>query len=91
MANICIHCFVTGKVQGVFFRYNTRLVARNLGLTGWVKNLDDVRVELIACGEKNKVEQLYEWLFTGPIDAKITTVERIQTEWQEFDQFESIH
>ena len=91
MANIAIHCFVTGKVQGVFFRYSTRLKAKNLRLTGWVKNLTDGRVELVACGEKEQVELLYQWLHKGPINASVTLVERNDIAWQEYERFDSIH
>ena len=84
-----MHCFVSGKVQGVFFRYGTKLKAQKLGLTGWVKNLSDGRVELIACGEKEQVEQLHKWLFKGPIEAHVTNVERKDTALQDHESFES--
>ena len=48
-----INCFVSGRVQGVGFRMATSRQSKLLGLTGWVKNLDDGRVEVYACGEEN--------------------------------------
>lgn len=89
MANICIHCFVSGKVQGVFFRYSTKVKAEELGLTGWVRNLQDNRVELIACGEEQQIKQFYDWLNIGPSQANVTNLERTEVPWQDFQSFES--
>lgn len=73
---IGIHCFVSGKVQGVWFRASTKEEAERLNLTGWVKNLPDGRVEVMACGKKEQVEQLWEWLQKGPRLAKVDKVDR---------------
>jgi acylphosphatase len=70
----CIHCVVSGRVQGVFFRASTRDVALRLGLTGWVRNLPDGRVEVIASGPPNEVEQLRRWLERGPPRAMVSDV-----------------
>ncbi|MDR3492222.1 MAG: acylphosphatase [Gammaproteobacteria bacterium] len=70
----CIHCFVSGLVQGVCFRANTVTEAKALQLTGWVKNLPDGRVEVLACGEKVNVLKLYEWLQQGPVHARVSGV-----------------
>lgn len=69
---ICVHCFVSGKVQGVWFRASTKSEAELLGITGWAKNLPDGRVEVMACGAKEKVAQLCEWLKQGPEHARVT-------------------
>jgi len=84
---ICIHCFVSGKVQGVFYRGNTEKTAISLGLKGWVKNLDDGRVELMACGPEDKIEELKSWLRKGPVAARVddVTVENVKA--QDFEAF----
>ena len=83
------HIFVSGKVQGVFFRHNTRQKAKDMGLTGWVKNLADGRVEAIFEGERGKVEEMLGWVKRGPILAKIDNVELLWLAYQnEFNDFE---
>ncbi len=57
------------------------------GLTGWVRNLADGRVEVFACGEKDKLDRLYEWLKVGPEMARVLDVEIEVLEYQEFDRF----
>ncbi len=84
---ISMHCLVSGKVQGVWFRAGTQDQAKELGLTGWAKNLPDGRVEVIACGEKEKIMQLYEWLKKGPELAKVTEVTFEEVTWQEHSRF----
>ena len=75
------HVFVSGRVQGVFFRDHTRRWASSLGLTGWVRNVYDGRVELIAEGEKGKVESLIDRLREGP---PIARVENVEVTWEEY-------
>jgi acylphosphatase len=72
---IARRCHVSGRVQRVFFRASTQLRARELGVTGYAKNLPDGRVEVLACGEPQAVGQLCEWLWIGPPGAKVTAVE----------------
>ncbi len=76
-----LHAIVSGRVQGVFFRDNTRDEANKLGLTGWIRNLNDGRVEVVAEGEKEKLEQLLSYLHRGPLIAKVTSV---QANWRDF-------
>ncbi|MBZ9572474.1 acylphosphatase [Patescibacteria group bacterium] len=81
------HILVSGKVQGVFFRENTRQKAEKLGVSGWVKNLTDRRVEAVFEGEKEKVEGMVEWAKKGPIWAKVND---INVEWEEYQgEFEN--
>lgn len=68
-------CFVSGKVQGVFYRASTAEHARALGLTGYAKNMPDGRVEVLVCGEEAKVDELIAWLWTGPPAAKVQSVD----------------
>jgi acylphosphatase len=67
----CVHVFVSGRVQGVFFRPWTEDTARELGLKGWVRNLPDGRVEAVFEGEKSKVERMVELCRKGPPHAKV--------------------
>lgn len=66
-----IHAYVSGRVQGVFFRQSTRDKALALQLTGWVKNLPDGRVELIASGSPEHIELFASWLQKGPPLARV--------------------
>ena len=70
-----VHLIISGKVQGVFYRASCQEVAQVLGLTGWVKNLQDGNVEVLAQGEKEKIEKLIEWCKKGPSGAKVSGVE----------------
>lgn len=71
MTTISIHCFIKGKVQGVWFRANTKKTADKLGLRGWVRNLADGRVEVFATGSKDKIEEFKKWLAEGPEHAQV--------------------
>jgi acylphosphatase len=71
---LAIHAFVTGRVQGVYFRQSCRQVARRLHLLGWVRNLVDGRVEVVAQGPSPAVEALVDWLWTGPPGAEVAGV-----------------
>lgn len=65
---------VTGLVQGVFFRAQTKEKADDLGLTGWVRNTDDGSVEIHAEGPEEKLDELEEWCWKGPPKSKVTAV-----------------
>lgn len=67
--------WISGRVQGVCFRYYTVEEARRLGVDGWVRNLPDGRVELVAEGEPDRVEALLEWCHRGPSSARVVDVE----------------
>ena len=69
---------VSGTVQGVFFRRSTFQQAIDLGLKGWVRNLEDGRVECKAIGPENDLLTLLHWMGKGPVRAK---VERVDVEW----------
>ena len=74
MGSCCRKAWVEGRVQGVWFRASTQKQASALGITGWAKNLPDGRVEVLMCGEADKVKQLEAWLHEGPPLAKVTQV-----------------
>lgn len=85
--NKTIHCFVSGRVQGVCFRMSTEQQAKILGLTGWVRNLSDGRVEVIASGETSLIDELQQWLSHGPKMAKVINLECHNIDYQEFADF----
>ena len=68
------HVFVSGRVQGVHYRANTRDAARERGVDGWVRNLDDGRVEAAFEGQRAAVEELVEWCHTGSPSAVVGDV-----------------
>lgn len=70
--------FVEGLVQGVFFRDGTRLAAQSLGVGGWVRNLRDGRVEVLAEGEPPAVGKLIDWCRAGPPAARVERVEVVE-------------
>ena len=69
------HVLISGRVQGVCFRANTRKQARALGLTGWVRNLPDDRVETVFEGEQKGAEAMLAWCRTGTPPAKVDHLE----------------
>jgi acylphosphatase len=75
MEKVRAHVFIEGQVQGVFFRANTREEANLLGLTGWVRNCWDGRVEAVFEGEREKVERVISWCKKGPPGAMVRDVE----------------
>lgn len=68
------HIWVSGRVQGVFFRKFTQQQAKALGVTGWVKNTIDGKVELKAFGSQTQLEALIAKLWEGPMAAEVTDV-----------------
>jgi acylphosphatase len=84
-----LYAIVHGRVQGVSFRHYTRLRARELGLTGFVRNLWDRTVEVVAEGRRADVEQLLAFLRVGP---RAAFVSQVDAKWwpatNEFDRFE---
>ena len=85
---IRVHLFISGRVQGVFFRENTRRKAEKLEINGWVKNLDDGRVEVILESDEEKVKKMIKWTKRGPIFAKVNKVEIEEEEYKnEFKDF----
>jgi acylphosphatase len=71
---------VSGRVQGVGFRYNTRNYAQRLGLVGWVKNTPGGKVEVCAQGPKEALDDLLQWLHQGP---SYSWVEGLEHTWIE--------
>ncbi|MFQ5940532.1 MAG: acylphosphatase [Nitrososphaerales archaeon] len=82
------HVLIKGKVQGVFFRQNMRIVSKRHKVNGWVRNLKDGRVEAVLEGDEMKVSEVIEWCHAGPAEAN---VDDIKLEYEpytgEFDSF----
>jgi acylphosphatase len=72
---ICRRSFVSGRVQGVYYRGTCVRKAELLGLRGYARNLADGRVEVLACGEAEAVEAFISWLWQGSAASKVTGVE----------------
>lgn len=68
------HVFVSGHVQGVYYRANTRDTAREKGIDGWVRNLPDGRVEAVFEGPEDAVEEMIQWCHTGSPAADVEDV-----------------
>ena len=75
MAKQRIRIFVTGKVQGVFFRQALKVMAKKNNVFGWVKNLNDGKVETILEGEDVDVSAIVEWCHAGPANARVEDIE----------------
>ncbi len=84
---VCFRCLVGGRVQGVFFRASAREKAQRLGLTGYARNLQDGRVEVLVCGDRDAVAKLRDWLRNGPPLADVTGVACEPLPYQSFPGF----
>ena len=69
-----VHIFVSGKVQGVYYRQNTAQKAQELGIVGWVRNLSDGRVESVMEGLDVDIDKMLSWCKSGPKDAVVTDI-----------------
>jgi acylphosphatase len=82
------HVFVSGRVQGVYYRANTRDTARDHGVDGWVRNLDDGRVEAVFEGPREAVESMVEWCHEGSPRADVSDVSAEYGEPEGLEGFE---
>jgi acylphosphatase len=83
----CVRCYVSGNVQGVWYRGTTQEKARELGVTGHARNLPDGRVEVVACGDDPAIDALQEWLWEGSPPARVSNVECESIPHQEIPDF----
>ena len=86
-AKSCKHYYITGRVQGVWFRDSTRKQANLLGVTGWVRNMADGRVEVVVCGSSDVLQAMHVWLQNGPELADVTHVEVEDISCEDFPDF----
>ena len=87
-----IHIFIVGRVQGVFFRQSTRVMAIKNNVTGWVKNLNDGRVEIIAEGETQNIDNFVTWCKTGPANSRVDEFELLdENSTGQFKNFDVIY
>ncbi len=89
----CFRVFISGRVQGVGYRYSTKEKAEALGIAGWVRNSPSGQVEAIIVGDSHQVDGMIAWFHEGPPAAKVTAVEAKEVEadekgYQQFEGFE---
>ena len=86
------YIYVSGRVQGVYYRKNARRSALSFGLTGWVRNLPDRRVEAVAEGEGCRVEEFLAWCREGP---SMAIVREVEVTWErasgEYETFSVVY
>ena len=85
-----LHAYVAGRVQGVFFRQNVHEFCVNQGLNGWVKNLADGRVELVAEGSRVKLDELLTFIKNHPGNSHVESIDYVFSEERVFDCFRII-
>jgi acylphosphatase len=84
-----VHIFVKGKVQGVYFRQGMKDIAEKKNVTGWVRNLQDKRVEAVLEGDDTDVNSVIEWSHVGPQNAVVDYVEIVNENYVgKFSKFE---
>lgn len=88
MADLQQHVWISGRVQGVSFRYYTQEQAKRLQLRGWVRNLYDGRVEAVFCGNAGDVARMLAWCERGPSSAYVESVEAVEEPPQVFSDFQ---
>ena len=82
---IARRCYISGRVQGVFYRASTRQKANELGCAGYARNLPDGRVEVLVVGEPHAVQSLLDWLWRGSPAAEVKFVEVQELPLDELD------
>ncbi|WP_168800174.1 acylphosphatase [Methylophaga sp. SB9B] len=83
------HLLIKGRVQGVGYRMSTQIAAKKIGLTGWVRNLSDGQVEIVAEGDLIQLQQFVDWAWQGPRFAEVIDIQiNEQPVTGEFETFE---
>ncbi|HAT1792970.1 TPA: acylphosphatase [Legionella pneumophila] len=85
---LCMRCYISGRVQGVWFRASAKNLAEQLMISGWARNLADGRVEVFACGKEDKLEEFYTWLQKGPLNARVDVCTRENLPWEDYITFD---
>ena len=87
-----VHIFISGKVQGVFFRQALKVIAKKNNVVGWVRNLPDKRVEAILEGDSKSVNLVVEWAKIGPANSRVDDIQISNEEFRnEFSTFEVLY
>jgi len=87
-----VHVYISGRVQGVYFRQTALKVASELGVNGWVRNTLDGRVEALLEGDVLAVEKMIDWCRKGPSMAFVTNIEMLEEKYEgEFHDFRVKH
>ncbi len=87
-----VHIFISGKVQGVFFRQALKVIAKKNNVSGWVRNLIDKRVEAMLEGDSKSVNLVVEWAKIGPANSHVDNIEINNEEFEnEFSTFEVLY
>lgn len=74
-STLCLTGLVKGRVQGVFFRAETKAMAERLGVRGWVRNTTEGHVEVLICGSEDSIAEMKSWLLQGPPRARVDSLE----------------
>ena len=86
------HVWITGRVQGVFFRAYAREAAELIGIAGWIRNLPDGRVEAVFEGDADKAEKMIQWCYEGSPMGRVDRVEVLEEVYTgDFDRFMITH
>ena len=92
MENQRVHIFISGKVQGVFFRQALKVIAKKNNVSGWVRNLPDKRVEALLEGDNTSVNSVIKWTRVGPANSRVDDIQVSNEEFQnEFSTFEVLY
>ena len=78
-----VHLLITGKVQNVSYRINAKRKAEEFDLAGWVKNIPDGRVEILAEGKKENLKKMIDWCHNG---SDYAIVNEVKIEWAEYEE-----
>ncbi len=92
MENQRIHIFISGKVQGVFFRQALKVIAKKNNVMGWVRNLPDKRVEALLEGDSTSVNSVIKWTRVGPANSRVDDIQVSNEVFRnEFSTFEVLY
>ena len=92
MVEESVHILVTGKVQGVFFRQATKVIAIKNKVTGWVKNLENGQVEILFEGDDKNVNSVIDWCHNGPANSRVDEIKIKQQEFSgQYSNFEVLY
>ena len=89
---IKVHVIISGRVQGVWFRVNTKKKADELDLSGWVKNTEDGKVEAVFEGDEKNIYDMIRWCSKGSTNSKVSKIEIFKKKYiKEYDNFSIIY